>query len=182
MSSPLAASGVRPADAVGLEGIDALYRGLARRVQQIVRGGVDAPEVVIEDACAFAWSRLAFRAAHVRRDAALRWLVATAVHEACRLVRREGRELSLELLIEELGEGVVAGERVCVGADEVLARREKIGLTAQLPVRQRRLLWLHSLGLSYAETAAASGCTPRTVERQLLRARHTMRTLAAAEP
>jgi DNA-directed RNA polymerase specialized sigma24 family protein len=182
MSSASDASGGRPADAIGLEGIDALYRALARRVQQIVRGGVDAPEVVIEDACAFAWSRLAFRAAHVRREAALRWLVATAVHEACRLVRREGRELSLELLIEERGEGVVAGTRVCVGADEVLARREKIGLASQLPDRQRRLLWLHSLGLSYAETAAAAGCTPRTVERQLLRARRTMRTLAATEP
>ena len=34
---------------------------------------------------------------------------------------------------------------------------------------------LHAAGLSYAEIAAREGCTPRTVERQLLRARRTVR-------
>ncbi|MBV8956985.1 MAG: sigma-70 region 4 domain-containing protein, partial [Solirubrobacterales bacterium] len=36
---------------------------------------------------------------------------------------------------------------------------------------QQRILWLHALGLTYAEIADYEGCTLRTVERQLLRAR-----------
>jgi DNA-directed RNA polymerase specialized sigma24 family protein len=44
---------------------------------------------------------------------------------------------------------------------------------------KQRLLWLHALGLTYAEIALYAGCTPRTVERQLLRAKRAMRARAA---
>ena len=52
---------------------------------------------------------------------------------------------------------------------------------AALPARQRRLLALQAFGLSYAEIAQREGCTPRTVERQLLRARRALRN-ADAQP
>ncbi len=40
------------------------------------------------------------------------------------------------------------------------------------------MLWLHGIGLSYADIADSTGCTLRTVERQLLRAKRTMRAAA----
>ena len=47
-----------------------------------------------------------------------------------------------------------------------------------LPERQQRLVWLQGLGLSYTEMAAHEGATPRTVERQLMRAKKRLREVA----
>ena len=38
------------------------------------------------------------------------------------------------------------------------------------------MLWLQGIGLSYDDIAATTGCTNRTVERQLLRAKRTLRS------
>jgi RNA polymerase sigma factor (sigma-70 family) len=141
-----------------------LYRRLAPALERIVRLDVRAPDAVIEDACSFAWIRLLHHRDRVRRDAALAWLTRTAVHEAFKLIRRAGRETSID-----------AAEWLCGGSaqpEEVLERRERLERIAALPARQQRLLWLHAFGLSYAEMAAHEGCTLRTVERQLVRAKH----------
>jgi RNA polymerase sigma factor (sigma-70 family) len=58
---------------------------------------------------------------------------------------------------------------------ELVERRERLDGIRRLPERQQRVLWLHALGLSYGEIAAHEGCTTRTVERQLLRARQRAR-------
>jgi DNA-directed RNA polymerase specialized sigma24 family protein len=63
---------------------------------------------------------------------------------------------------------------VVAGPDERLEHRQRLGRLGALPVRQQRLLWLHGLGFSYREMAVREGCTARTVERQLLRARHAV--------
>ena len=160
-------------------GIDVgeLYRALSGRLEQIVRLDVRAPEPVIEDACQFAWSRLVHHSGRVRREAALSWLATTAVREAVKLIRREGRELSLDATLEQPGAGTLVAP--LPGPDELVEYRARLELIRWLPERQQRLLWLHALGLSYAEMASSTGCTPRTVERQLLRAKRTMRVLAA---
>jgi RNA polymerase sigma factor (sigma-70 family) len=155
--------------------IDELYRALSGRLEQIVRSDVRAPDPVIEDACQFAWSRLLHHAGQVRRDSALSWLAKTAVREAFKLIRRERRELSLEAAIELAGE--LAPRVGAAGPEELAVTRERLGCI--MPERQQRLLWLHALGLSYAEMALQTGCTRRTVERQLLRAKHTVRAIAA---
>src|SRR4030088_2583246 len=85
--------------------IGELYRALSGRLEQIVRCGVRAPDPVIEDACQFAWSRLATGAGPVRRESVLSWLAKTAIREAFKLSRREHRELSLEGAIELAGDG-----------------------------------------------------------------------------
>ena len=90
--------------ATGADAIAALYCMHATRLEQIVRVGVDAPQPVIEDACQFAWSRLVFHAHRIRRETVLPWLVTTAVHHALKLIRREGRELSLENMLERAPE------------------------------------------------------------------------------
>ncbi|MGI8902863.1 MAG: RNA polymerase sigma factor [Solirubrobacteraceae bacterium] len=163
--------------AVDARDLDELYRALSRRLEQIVRFDVRAPEPVIEDACQFAWSRLVSNSDRVSADSALSWLARTAVHEAFKLIRRDDRELSLEATIEHRGESVLSAWSP--SPDEALERRQRLGCIRALPERQQRLLWLHGLGLSYVEMAQYTGCTTRTVERQLLRAKHALRDLAA---
>src|SRR5690348_14955444 len=87
--------------AIGVGDVGELYGLLARRLEQIVRLDVRAPDVVIEDACQFAWSRLLHHHDRVHRETVMSWLVRTAVHEALKLLRRGRRELSLESESEE---------------------------------------------------------------------------------
>ncbi len=164
-------------DRFGPADVGELYPLLSTRLERIVRRDVRASDAVIEDACQFAWSRLVHHCRGVRREAALSWLATTAVREALKLIRRDDRELSLEATIELAGDAVVHGE--LPGPDELLERLECLATIESLPVRQQRLLWLQGLGLSYDEMAAHEGCTLRTVERQLLRARRTLRAADA---
>jgi RNA polymerase sigma factor (sigma-70 family) len=168
-----------PAPGLRVDEVGELYRVLSRRLEQIVRFDVRAPEAVIEDACQFAWSRLIVRAAEVRREAVLSWLVRTAVHEALKLVRRANRCLSLDAALEHGGEGAVL--RTCPPPVELVEQRERLAAVRELPARQQQLLWLHGLGLSYAEIALHTGWTQRTVERQLLRGRQRIRAAGAGE-
>jgi RNA polymerase sigma factor (sigma-70 family) len=163
----------RAAGGTGVGDIGELYGRLSRRLEQLVRLDVRAQDVVIEDACQFAWSRLVHHRGRVRRDATLSWLARTAVHEAVKQVRRDGRELSLEATVESGGDAVV---RLRTPApDDVVTARERLAQVELLPERQRRLLWMQGVGLSYSEMSARTGATQRTVERQLIRARQTVR-------
>jgi RNA polymerase sigma factor (sigma-70 family) len=158
--------------------LDELYRSLSPRLERIVRMDVRASDPVIEDACQFAWSRLVHHAGRVRRESALSWLATTAIHEAIKLIRRGDRELSLDAVLEQAGDAAL--DAGAPSSAELLENRQRLEAIRSLPARQQRLLWLHVLGLSYVEMALYTGCTPRTVERQLLRAKRTMRDLAAA--
>ncbi len=155
-----------------------LYALHARRLERIVRVDVHAPQPLIEDACQFAWGRLLFHAHRIRRDTALPWLVATAIHQAFKLIRLQARESSLEDMLEHAPEPL---ERAFVAdPDDLLDQRECLADICSLPGRQQRLMWLQALGLSYEEMAAREACTVRTVSRQLQRAKRTLRERAAA--
>jgi DNA-directed RNA polymerase specialized sigma24 family protein len=67
------------------------------------------------------------------------------------------------------------GNMTVPGPDELVEQRERLATIHHLPERQQRLLWLQGLGLSYAEMADSTGCTNRTVERQLLRAKRALK-------
>ncbi len=172
--------------------VAALYAAHADRVRHSVRTSVRAPEPVIEDACQFAWSRLVVHRRRVGRETACAWLVKTAIHEAFKLLRREGREVSFEGLLEHAGEAGRAGPAGRVGwagwtglstavasLEEVVLQRARLDSIDSLPERQQRLVWLQGLGLSYAEMAGQTGVTTRTVERQLLRAKRSLANIAA---
>ena len=154
-----------------------LYAALAHQLERIVGSGVPAPDVV-DDACQFAWTQLIRHSDRVEQETALGWLTTTAVREAFRLIRTADREPSLEALIEMFGESIMRG--AARAADECFATQERFMGLGALPTRQQRLLWLHAMGLSYAEMAVHEGTTRRTVERQILRARATVK-LALAE-
>ena len=153
--------------------LDELYVSLSGRLEQIVRIDVRAQDVVIEDACQFAWSRLVHHRERVQRDSTLSWLARTAVHEAVKQIRRDNRELSLDAAIESDGDAVMGLS--APAPDELIAARERLAEVELLPERQRRLLWMQGVGLSYQEMSARTGSSQRTVERQLIRARKKVR-------
>jgi RNA polymerase sigma factor (sigma-70 family) len=155
---------------------DRLYCALAAPLERIVRAEVRGCDAVVDDACQMAWIQLLRHAGEVRSRTVLSWLATTAVHEALRLLRRAGRELSLELVFEE--EPALIGRVTAPGPEETLELRERLDSLRRLPERQQRMVWLHGIGLSYADIAVSTGCTTRTVERQLMRAKRTMRAAA----
>jgi RNA polymerase sigma factor (sigma-70 family) len=157
---------IEVAPALGAGDIGELYGALAGRLEQIVRLDVRASDAVIEDACQVAWCRLLGHGERVHRETVMAWLARTAVHEVFRSLRRCRRE-------EALGDAELASNQR--PPEELVLQRERLDQVAALPARQQRLVWLHAFGLDYAEMAAHEQCTPRTVERQLLRARRTLR-------
>jgi RNA polymerase sigma factor (sigma-70 family) len=150
----------------GVGDVGELYAQLARRLESIVRLDVRAPEVVVEDACQFAWSRLLHHRHRVQRETVFTWLARTAEHEAFKLLRRARRDAPLEAAIDHASS---------TSPHELVERRERLAEIGEVPERQQRVLWLHALGLSYTEIAVHEGCTIRTVERQLLRAKRRVR-------
>lgn len=162
-----------PEPEAGVRDVGELYGELAKQLERIVRTGVHASDPVIEDACQFAWSRLVHHRDRVHRDTTLPWLVKTARHEAFKLIRREGRELSLDAALDASGDAPL--RQSAPGPDELFAARERLAQIGRLPTRQQRLLWLQGLGFNYSEMARQTGDTSRTVERQLLRAKHAVR-------
>jgi RNA polymerase sigma factor (sigma-70 family) len=154
-----------------------LYEVLAGRLEQIVRIDVRAPDVVVEDACQVAWIRLLHHRHRVQPEMVLGWLARTAVHEALKLLRRGCRELPLDGAPELVAPATRAGFPT---PHALLEQREHLGELRRLRERQQRLLWMHAMGFSYAEIAGREGCTVRTVDRQLIRARQSLRRDAGA--
>ena len=150
-----------------------LYRALSEPLVNAVRRDVRAPDPVIEDACQFAWTRLIYLHGRVTPEATLTWLARTAVREAVKLIRRDGREQSLEL-------GLETGLDHAGGATphDLAEQHERLRLVDSLPDRQQRFVWLQALGFSYTEIALHTGSSERTVERQLLRAKRGLRAVS----
>lgn len=159
-----------------LEDVAGLYAEQAARVRRLVGAAVRAPEAVIEDACQIAWSRLICHRERVHRQTAPAWVLRTAIREAIKLQRPSERELPLESL--EVPAGAL-GDPAPDLLDRLMEHRERLDAIRMLPERQRRLVWMQGLGLTYAEIASRTGDSRRTVERQLLRAKHTLERRAA---
>jgi RNA polymerase sigma factor (sigma-70 family) len=169
------ADGSRP-DELEVADVARIYRNLAGPLEHVVLRVVRDSEPVVEDACQFAWSRLVRHRSRVREETAFGWLARTAIHEAFKLSRRRLRDLSLEGALEEGADPVAPTPEPW----ELLAERERMAGVRELAVRSQRFVWLHALGLSYVEMAAHERCTPRTVERQLVRARRELRARAVS--
>jgi RNA polymerase sigma factor (sigma-70 family) len=163
-----------------VEDVARLYVEEAARVRRLVRTNVTAPSAVIEDACQIAWSRLLIHRARLRRDSARAWLVRVAIREAIKSLHRERREPSLDALMEQGGRSDAwrSRDRAMLPTpsliDDLIEQKDRLESIRALPERQRRLVWLQGLGLSYREMAGETGMTRRTVERQLMRARSSL--------
>jgi RNA polymerase sigma factor (sigma-70 family) len=154
---------------VGLRGDeDELFARYAARLARIVARQVRTSNANVEDACAFAWLQmLRYQPA---RETLLSWLVRTGTREAVKLHRQAERDLEP---VDEVTdrEGVQQTVEVCL---DLLIARETLA-AARLRPREAEILAAHASGFTYAEIAVQGGVTPRTVERQLLRARRKVR-------
>jgi RNA polymerase sigma factor (sigma-70 family) len=183
---PAAGAGRDDGFLVDLDDVARLYVEEAISVRRIVRRSVAASPAVIEDACQVAWTRLVIHRARLRRESARAWLIQVAIHEVIRSIQRERRERSLEALLEHAGRPAPEGDADAgmtlptpTLIEDLVEQKNRLESLQALPERQRRLLWLQGLGLSYREMAGATGMTRRTVERQLIRARSSLNEAAA---
>lgn len=156
--------------------LDSLYSELQPQLARILAVNLNAPDWLIEDACQTAWSALFQNRDAVAPGGELGWLSTTATRAALRLLRREhGRAV-----YAQPSDPVDLDHHrpPAPGPDRSLELSERLAEIRRLPVRQQRVLMMHGFGYEYEEIAAATGATPRTVKRQLDRARQQLLRLA----
>jgi len=173
--TPVPGGSGAPGAGAGVD-VEAIYPALKDTIERLVAQRVQAPKVVIEDACQVAWIRLIRHAARVRPAGVVGWLVYTARNEVCRELHRRRREVSLQERLER--NPLVLLREPDPGRSGQLEQRVELLAVATLPERQRRIAWLHAVGLRYAEIGAVTGDSARTVERQLARGRQRLRAEA----
>jgi len=149
-----------------------LYTQLAPQLERIVNANVRATSTVLEEACQTAWARLVAERDSLTPGTELGWLATSATREALRLVRAQGRELSLEQE-QEIG-GELLELALTPGPERVIEVRERLAEVRQLPQRQQRLVMLQGFGYRYSEISAVTGDSCRTIDRQLIRARRKL--------
>ena len=142
-----------------------LFRRHHRDLLRLVARDVNAGPQVIEDACAFAW--LEFLARQPQRTNPVGWLRVVARREAIRLARHDRRAAALEPHRADACPGPATGHAT--------QAKEALRAVAALPDRRRAVLTLQIAGHSYREIGQELRMTPRTVERQLVRARAAVR-------
>jgi len=155
------------------DAIAGVYSRESGRLLAGVAAELAAGRGLAEDACQTAWLALL-----VRDDVALdargvAWLRAVALTAGARAAW--GRDLAAQPVVDREADRA-AGEadpvQRILQLEELGERRTEL---MALPPRQRGLLALQGLGFSYEETAALTGDSPRTVQRQLLRGRERLR-------
>lgn len=152
--------------------VSTLYAEHAAKVERLVarQAGGD-----VQDACQTAWERLlGHEEVDVQGHGVIQWLVITATREAWKRSRK--REVLFETRRGDDGEAEwfePAGDAPDPLA-VVLQRDDARRRLARLTEREREFLALQVLGLTYTEIAQATGASPRTGERQILRARRKL--------
>jgi RNA polymerase sigma factor (sigma-70 family) len=137
-----------------------------------VRAVVDTSEANVEDACMYAWTKVLGRELD-DIDVAHSWLTTVAIREAVKLERRSRR--TDPLTVGEHGDVIeIADPRDELRLSRLLADAGEVITAAGLSSRQTQILGLQVLGLTYAEIAAEAGDSQRTIERQIMRARHKL--------
>lgn len=143
----------------------ALYAEHHRQLRDDVRRSINASPELIEDACQNAWVILL--RSEPRLETLYPWLRTVAHHEALRLIREQRRAWPTpdETLCAMAEIGTRATLELQIDA------REALVTIASIPHRQGRILAGQIAGLSYEELACRERATPRTIDRQLRRAR-----------
>lgn len=141
-----------------------------------VRHAIGGSNELVEDACSYAWAQLVTHDEVQLDRAGFGWLYVVAVREAYRLSASERRELPFGKPEDLPVRGEVVPP-VTSTSEQRQRDRARLILLAELPPRRRRMVVLHAAGFTYREIAAITGATLRTVERQLLRGKRTLRRM-----
>ncbi len=161
-----------------------LYPRLAAQLRRIVATNLRAPDWLYEEACQTAWEALLRHSDQVRQGSELSWLSTPATRSALRALRRERAYARVDFGIDHIGAGgqtKLAAATPRPAPDQACELRERIASVSRLPDRAQRILLLHGFGYDYAEIAQATGCSPRTVTRQITRARRRLSIAATPE-
>lgn len=168
---------------VALRGDEAeLFKRHHAALRRAVARAVNAPPELIEDACQAAWTIL-MRAQPDRGPTLMAWLRTVAVHEAYRLLRRQGATVSLDALSDRADDdSTTAGDWLPALAEdrleERLEARRALRALAALPDRQRQFVTWRAAGHSYEEIRElAGGVTYTNVNKHLTRGRRRLRDL-----
>lgn len=158
------------------DAIAGFYAQKADELRRAVRHAISGPEAMIEDACSYAWYQI-LRSEGIALDhRGFAWLYVVAIREAYRLSERARREPALGAPQDlPLANQSTDDHFGLVERRDRHARR--VRLLAGLPQRQQRMVLLHAAGFTYREIAALTGATLRTVERQVLRGKRTLRRM-----
>ena len=167
----------RRTDPAALRGDEAtLFLAHNAALVHAVRRAVQGSDALVEDACQSAWAILL--RAQPNRATVFAWLLTVAIHEAWRLSAADRRSCPLTRPDDTELDGLDRAHDDPDPAVRALARlHAQMRLRAVgevLNERQRRLIALQAIGCSYAELAALTGDTPRTVDRQLARAKRRL--------
>jgi DNA-directed RNA polymerase specialized sigma24 family protein len=161
-----------------LQQIAAMYSAHHAQLHRVVERRGSPEHATVQDACAFAWTRLLtadqvdLRAPRWR---AVGWLTTVAVHEAWRLNAIDQRAGAFD---PDMLDAISIGrERAVPAAHDVAAQHLRLDLVAQIPERPRRFLLRLALGYSYDEISAAEGVSQTTTSRQIARAKRILRDL-----
>lgn len=150
-----------------------LYHAESETIKRLVASRARAPEAVLEDACQTAWERLCCHPeVNLQRDAAMRWLVLTAIRQAWREARGES------LAAPSPGELPDPASESPSPLDVAITREHSRALVSRLDrlsARERRFLALRAAGLSYREISGLTGTPVRTVERQIMGGQRKLR-------
>lgn len=161
-----------------LERIAAIYARHEGELRRVVARRGSQNDVIVEDACAHAWTQL-LASEHVDLRPplwpALAWLATTAVRHAWQLndCQRRATARPVDAIdAENIGRGQTAP-----ATEELAAQRLRLDLIAQIPERPRRFLLRLALGYSYKEIAAAEHASATTTNKQIARAKRILRDL-----
>lgn len=158
--------------------IAAFYSKEAAALQRAVSGAITGPAAMIEDACSYAWCQL-LQNDDIQLDrAGFGWLYIVAKREAFRLSDRSRREPALGEPQDLPDQPACASPDLWQIMERRLTHEEHIAVVRLISPRKRQLVLLHAAGFNYAEIVRLTGDTVRTVERQLLRGKRTIRRLA----
>ena len=148
-----------------------LYRLYGRSLQHAVSMRVRTSVQNIEDACSFAWTVLIERQPPLQN--APGWLYTVATREAVKL--HDAAKRTHPIPHDARGEPIELPDPAnAIAAREQLLAAQFVLDAASLTGRQRRMLALQAIGLTYTEVSERTGCTVRTVERQLSPARRRL--------
>ena len=144
-------------------------------------------DAAIEDACQTAWAILLRRIDITLNGGGVKWLQTVAAREAWALSTCTRREMPSGALLSGDGDPDQPGELPEPPADQpavddqVIARLEhqaRQAALAQLPLRDRRTLWLQGAGYSYAEIGQLTDATYSAVNRRITEGRAALRRAA----
>ena len=154
-----------------------LFERYADRLLRATARTVSAPAHVIDEACSFAWMQLV--RTQPRRETVFAWLRVVAAREAVRVLRRDQRELSLEVLADasdaDASDFEAFVEDTGPAVEDVATLHDALAAIEGLPGRRRRIFLLRLAGLSYKEITARTGEQPPAIARQVRKARERLR-------